>query len=86
MANIKSAIKKIRVAARNQARRKTVVVAVKKAFKAAEKALVQKTAEAAELVKIACRLIDKAVSNKVIHKKTSARHKSRLAKKLNAVK
>lgn len=86
MANIKSAIKKIRVAARNQVRRKPVVVAIKKAFKAAEKAVAQKTAEAAELVKTACRLIDKAVSNKVVHKKTAGRHKSRLAKKLNAAK
>ena len=84
LANIKSAQKRIKVAIRNQARRKIVVTAVKKAFKVAEKAVIKKASEAVELVKAACKLIDKAVSNQIIHKKTAGRHKSRLAKKLNA--
>lgn len=86
MANIKSAKKRIKVAARNQERRATVVSAVKKAFKQAEKAVKNKSSNAAEQVKAACRAIDKAVSNKIYHKNTAARHKSRLVKKLNKAK
>ena len=86
MANIKSAKKRIKVIKRNQKRRLIVVTAVKKAFKKAEKALTGKAADAAELVKIACTAIDKAVSNKIFHKNTAARHKSRLVKKLNKAK
>ena len=86
MANIKSAKKRIKVIARNRARRLTVVTAVKKAFKQAEKAVKGKAQDAAALVKAACQKIDKAVSNKIYHKNTAARHKSRLVKKLNKAK
>jgi small subunit ribosomal protein S20 len=86
LANIASAKKRIKVSARNRARRQTVVGAVKRAFKVAEKAILSKAADAAEFVKRACKLIDKAASNKVFHKNTAARHKSRLVKKLNKAK
>ncbi|MBU0687643.1 MAG: 30S ribosomal protein S20 [Candidatus Margulisbacteria bacterium] len=86
MANIKSAKKKIKVSYRNQQRRKKVVVAVKAAFKVAERAITKKASEAADLVKKACKAIDKATSNKIYHKNTAARHKSRLVKKLNKIK
>jgi len=81
LANIKSAQKRIRVAAKKQARNKhvksTTKTAIKKVVSAAG------TADANALLVQAITAIDKAVVKGVYHKNTAARKKSRLTKMIN---
>ena len=81
MANIKSAQKRIRVAAKKQARNKhvksTTKTAIKKVVSAAG------TSDANTLLVQAITAIDKAVVKGVYHKNTAARKKSRLTKMIN---
>ncbi len=82
MANIKSAIKRIRTAKRNEQRNKSVKSALKSLINKA-KSLVSAPAKDAEAaLREALKRIDKAVSKGIIHKKTAARKKSRLVKSL----
>ncbi len=86
MPNIKSAEKRVEITKertlRNQAIKSTVKTAVRKFDEAVSAA---KTDEAKANLTSAVSKIDKAVSKGVLHKKTAARKKSRLAKKLNKV-
>ena len=81
MANIKSAQKRIRVAAKRQARNKhvksTTKTAIKKVVTAAG------TEDASTLLVQAIAAIDKAAVKGVYHKNTAARKKSRLTKMVN---
>ena len=81
MANIKSAQKRIRVAAKKQARNKhvksTTKTAIKKVVSAAG------TGDANALLVQAIAAIDKAAVKGVYHKNTAARKKSRLTKMVN---
>ena len=81
MANIKSAQKRIRVAAKRQARNKhvksTTKTAIKKVVSAAG------TGDANAMLIQAITAIDKAVVKGVYHKNTAARKKSRLTKMVN---
>ena len=81
MANIKSAQKRIRVAAKRQARNKhvksTTKTAIKKVVSAAG------TSDANALLVQAYATIDKAVAKGVYHKNTAARKKSRLTRLVN---
>ena len=81
MANIKSAQKRIRVAAKKQARNKHVrsytKTAIKKVVSAAG------TPDANAMLVQAVTALDKAVTKGVYHKNTAARKKSRLAKMIN---
>jgi len=81
LANIKSAQKRIRVAAKKQARNKhvksTTKTAIKKVVSAAG------TGDANTLLVQAITAIDKAVVKGVYHKNTAARKKSRLTKMVN---
>jgi len=55
---------------------------IKTLFKKAETAIKKKSEDMASKVKEAVSYLDKAVSKGIIHKKTAARKKSRLMKKL----
>jgi small subunit ribosomal protein S20 len=82
MANrLKSGKKRVRSSEKRRVRNKQTKNAVKKAFKLAEKAIVQKLSEAGDLIKKAISTIDKATERGIIHKNKAARKKSRLSKK-----
>lgn len=83
MANIKSAVKRIQITARNEKRNKAVKANIKTALKKALDLISSKSAEAEKLVRQAIKNIDKAVSKGILHKNTASRKKSRLTKKLN---
>lgn len=86
MANIKSAIKRIRVAEkkrlRNRPIRSTARTFVKNARKAIDTGDVQ-TPETLEALQQALSYLDHAASKGVIHKNNAARRKSRLTKRFN---
>ncbi len=87
MAHSLSAKKRVRQDARkrmvNRARKSEVKTLIKK-FEAAVGS--GDAAKAAEQFKIVARKLDKVASTSTMHKRTAARKKSRLAKKLNALK
>ena len=87
MPNIKSAIKRVDVIEKKTLRNNMIKTgyrtAVKKFENAVEEANVE---EATKLYAEASKKIDQACTKGVIVKNTAARKKSRLAKKLNAIK
>ena len=84
MANIKSAKKRILVAAKRQARNKHNKSATKTAVKKLTSAVdAGQTDDVQALLSQATAAIDKACSKGVYHKNTAARKKSRLAKLVN---
>ena len=74
MANIKSAIKRIKTTKRNRLKNLEYLGKIKKALKAAIK-----TKSPAD-IKTAIKSIDKAASKNVVHKNYASRKKSRLMK------
>lgn len=90
MANIKSAIKRVKIAERNRLRNKSYKSAVKTLMKnyltAVEAHAANPTPESEEQVRSrmsqAYSKIDKAVKTGVLHPNNGARKKSRLAKRL----
>jgi small subunit ribosomal protein S20 len=84
MANIKSQIKRNRQAVKRTERNKTVRSEMKTRTKRATVAAVEGADDAAELVRLAAKRIDKAATKGVIHKNAAARRKSRLMKRLSA--
>ncbi|SFJ09701.1 30S ribosomal protein S20 [Thermoflavimicrobium dichotomicum] len=86
MANIKSAIKRAKTNEKRRAHRASqksaMRTAVKKFLMAVE---AQDKEKAAELLKVATRTLDKAVTKGLIHKNAAARKKSRLTKKFQAL-
>ncbi|MCX5749104.1 MAG: 30S ribosomal protein S20 [Candidatus Saganbacteria bacterium] len=83
MANIKSAIKRIKISRRNEAKNKTVKSALRSAVRKAKSLIGLKKDEAQKAVLEAIKKIDKSVSKGVVHKKTASRKKSRLMKLFN---
>ncbi|MCX7951129.1 MAG: 30S ribosomal protein S20 [Clostridiales bacterium] len=84
MANIKSALKRIKVAERRTLRNKMVKSAVKTALKKFDLAVsAGNLDEAKVLYAKAVKALDQAAAKGVIHKNAAARKKSRLAVKLN---
>lgn len=84
MANIKSAIKRIQVAKRNELQNKYRNTQVKTAIKKFNQALdLGKLDEAKELLKDVDKKLKTAATKNVIHKKQASRKISRLTKKLN---
>lgn len=83
MANTKSAIKEIRVAAARQERNKSVRSVTKTMVHKAESSVATGSPEAKDDVKGAISSLDKAVAAGIIHTNAAARKKSRLVKKLN---
>ena len=87
MPNIKSAIKRVSVIEKKTLRNNMVKSAYKTAVRKFEEAVDSKDVQNAEnLFNEACKKIDMACTKGVIVKNTAARKKSRLAKKLNAIK
>ena len=84
MANIKSAKKRIRVAAKRQARNKHIKSSTKTAIKKLNVAVGAGDAQSTQAMLVqAIVAIDKAASKGVYHKNTASRKKSRLAKMVN---
>ena len=80
MPNIKSAKKRVLIAEANYMRNKSINSALKTAIKKADAAIESNAADKAEVVKVAVKKIDQAVSKGILHKNTAARKKSQLAK------
>ncbi len=84
MANIKSQIKRNRQNEKRRVRNKAVRSELKTRTKQALASVEQGAEQADGAVRLAMKRIDKAASNKVIHKNAAARRKSRLMRRLNA--
>ena len=84
MANIKSQIKRNRQNAKAHERNKAVRTALKTSTKKVHVAVAAGDGETATARALeASRAYDKAASKGMVHKRTAARHKSRLAKAAN---
>lgn len=84
MANIKSAIKRIRSSERKRARNKPVRTALKTYIRGAQVQIGGKDVEmSADAVVRAISALDKAASKGIIHANQAARRKSRLMARLN---
>jgi len=84
MANIKSQIKRNRQNEKAHERNKAVRTSLKTSTKKVHLAAASGDAEAATARALeAARAYDKAASKGMVHKRTAARHKSRLAKAAN---
>ncbi|MBN1445996.1 MAG: 30S ribosomal protein S20 [Candidatus Omnitrophica bacterium] len=80
MARKPSVMKRQRQEARRRTRNRMKKAAVKTAVKETKKAVLNQDEKSAELLKKACKSIDRAAAKGVIHKNAAARKKSRLAK------
>ncbi|MDU7339173.1 MAG: 30S ribosomal protein S20 [Clostridium sp.] len=83
MPNIKSAKKRVKVIAAKTLQNKAINSALKTEIKKANLALEAKAEDKAEAVRTAIKKIDQAAAKGILHKKTAARRKSALARKLN---
>ena len=86
MANIKSAMKRIKVTRFKTLRNKMIISSLKTSIRKYEDALKAGNLEEAKaLYRSVASLIDKAASKGTLHKNTAARKKSRLSKRLKKV-
>lgn len=85
MPNIKSAMKRVKVTKTKRANNMAIKSELKTAVKKAKEAIGQGSENAAELLKDAVSLIDKASRKNILHKNTAARKKSRLTQALNKI-
>jgi len=85
VANIKSQIKRNRQNEKRRLRNKSVRAEMRTRTKNAVTAAEQGAEDAAELLRVAVKRIDKAAAQGVIHKNTAANHKSRLVRKVAAL-
>ena len=86
MANIKSQKKRNRQNEKRGERNKTVRTALKTSTKKVRVAIAAGEAEGATALQHeAARALDKAVSKGIVHRRTAARRKSRLAKAVSSV-
>lgn len=84
MANIKSAIKRLRSAERRQLHNREYSGRARTAVKKARQLMEQgRLEEAREAVHVAVGALDKAAEKGIIHKNNAARRKSRLMRQLN---
>jgi small subunit ribosomal protein S20 len=84
MANIKSQIKRNRQNAKRHERNTAVRSSLKTSAKKVHTAVAEGDADAArEQTRATARALDKAASKGILHKRTAARRKSRLAKAAN---
>jgi small subunit ribosomal protein S20 len=85
MANIKSQIKRNRQNAKRGERNKTVRTALKTSTKKVRSAIATGDVEAAVVQqREAARALDKAVAKGIVHKRSAARRKSRLARAVSS--
>ena len=80
MPNIKSSVLSVRKDAKTNAANSAKKAEMRTAIKKAKVAKTEGAANAAELVNLAYKKIDKAASTNLIHKNAAARYKSNLAK------
>jgi small subunit ribosomal protein S20 len=86
MANIKSAMKRIRTSEKRRVRNAAVRSTIRTAVKGARAAIEGSQADQArETLHRAIQILDKAVTKGVIHGNAAARKKSRLTRQLNAL-
>lgn len=86
MANIKSALKRIRQDVKRRARNRIIRSRTRTFVKNAKQAIAEgDNAEAAKAVQQAISALDKAAQKGVIHRNNAARRKSRLMKRFNAL-
>ena len=85
MANIKSAIKKIRQDEKRTARNRMVRSRMRTFLKTANMQMADGDADAAEAVRQAISEVDSAAQKGIIHRNKANRTKSRLMKRLNAI-
>lgn len=86
MANLKNAKKRVLVNEKKEVRNNNYLASTKTAIKNTLRAIAKKDKKEAEAsLKIAIKRIDKATGANVLNKNTSARKKSRLTKKVNAM-
>ncbi len=84
MPNIKSAIKRVQLAKKNNVLNNDAKTSMKTAIKNIEKASLNNQKEnMPELLQIAYKRIDKALKANIIKPNTAARYKSRLSKMVN---
>lgn len=83
MPNIKSAKKRVKVIATKTARNKAAKSNLKTVIKNAN-AAVENNENSVEAVRLAIKKVDQAAAKGLLHKKTAARKKSALARKLNS--
>lgn len=87
MPNMKNAKKRVLVNIKKEKINNEYEATMKNSIKKVERAVASKDKEKADVtLKVAIKAIDKAVKNGVTSKNTSARNKSRLTKKVNAMK
>ena len=86
MPNIKSAKKRVKVAAAKTLQNKMINSELKTEIKKANAALEANAPDKAEAVKVAVKKIDQAVAKGILHKNTAARKKSALVSSLNKAK
>lgn len=84
MPNIKSAKKRVKVAAAKTAANKAVTSALKTNLKKANAAIEANAADKEQVVRVAIKKIDQAAAKGILKKNTASRKKSALARKLNA--
>jgi small subunit ribosomal protein S20 len=85
MANIKSQIKRNKQNEKRRERNKAARTSLKTSTKKVYASVAEGDGETAQgLAREASRALDKAASKGIVHKKTAARHKSRLARAANA--
>lgn len=83
MPNIKSAIKRVKVAERNRQNNRSWRTAVR-SVRSEVASLLQSKTDPQKAVNQAYKTIDMGVSKGILHKNAAARRKSRLAKQANA--
>lgn len=84
MPNIKSAKKRVKVAAAKTAANKVVKSNLKTSIKKANAAIDGNAADKEAAVRVAIKKIDQAAAKGILKKNTASRRKSSLARKLNA--
>lgn len=86
MANMKSAIKRIRVNEKSRVLNQSVKTNMRTNIKRVESLVSEnKVEEAQAALKLAVKKIDKAVQKGVVHKNNGSRQKARLTKKVNGL-
>lgn len=84
--NIKSAIKRVKTNKSKSLTNTDRKSALKTAIKKSKETIAKNNSSAAESLRVAVKLIDKAAAHNIIHKNTASRRKSRLAKAFNSIK
>ena len=84
MPNIKSAKKRVKVAAAKTAANKIVKSTLKTSLKKANAAIETNASDKEQSVRVAIKKIDQAAAKGILQKNTASRNKSSLSRKLNA--